>query len=118
MSNILVTGAAGFIGFHTAQALLDRGHAVVGVDNLNAYYDPALKRARLAILEKHPAFHFVKFDLADRAKTSAMFAPSSHVHTSHVLRAYDVVVLHAVARGGATVCGMVQGVSWRGDVGE
>jgi len=70
---VLITGAAGFIGFHTAKALLDRGHAVAGVDNLNPYYDPALKKARLAILKKHPAFRFVKLNLADRSRTAELF---------------------------------------------
>ena len=63
---ILVTGAAGFIGFHTAAKLLGRGDSVVGLDNLNDYYDVRLKQARLALLEKKPAFRFVKLDLADR----------------------------------------------------
>ena len=64
---ILVTGVAGFIGFHTAMALLGRGDEVVGVDNLNAYYDPALKRARLGELSKtfSKAFHFIEGDIAD-----------------------------------------------------
>lgn len=61
---ILVTGAAGFIGFHAAQDLLRRAHSVVGVDNLNAYYDPSLKRARLAVLKKFPRFKFIKGDIA------------------------------------------------------
>jgi UDP-glucuronate 4-epimerase len=76
MSNepILVTGAAGFIGFHVARRLLADGRGVVGLDNLNAYYDPALKQARLAELAKHPAFKFVKLDLADRAGIAALFA--------------------------------------------
>jgi UDP-glucuronate 4-epimerase len=64
---ILITGAAGFIGFHLSQALLSRGDDVVGFDNMNAYYDPTLKEARLAILQKHPHFSFTKGDIMDRA---------------------------------------------------
>ncbi len=71
---ILVTGAAGFIGYHVAQALLARGDVVLGVDDLNAYYDPALKRARLARLEALPGFRFVELDIADRAAVDAMAA--------------------------------------------
>ncbi len=71
---ILVTGAAGFIGFHLAQRLLQAGHSVVGVDNLNAYYDPKLKEARLDILRNDPNFAFVRLDLADRAATAELFA--------------------------------------------
>ena len=63
---VLVTGAAGFIGFHVAQRLLQQGRAVVGLDNMNAYYDPALKEARLAVLKNHETFEFEKVDLADR----------------------------------------------------
>jgi UDP-glucuronate 4-epimerase len=70
---ILVTGAAGFIGLHTAQALLERGEEIVGLDNLNAYYDPALKADRLKILQRHPNFRFVKMDLADRAGMEDLF---------------------------------------------
>lgn len=69
---ILVTGCAGFIGFHLARALLERGERVVGFDNLNAYYDPALKSARLAILEQQPGFAFVRGDLADQAAVLAL----------------------------------------------
>jgi UDP-glucuronate 4-epimerase len=64
--SILVTGAAGFIGFHTAKALLARGDRVVGIDNLNDYYDVALKEARLGKLEAHTDFSFVKLDVVDR----------------------------------------------------
>jgi UDP-glucuronate 4-epimerase len=71
---ILVTGAAGFIGFHVAQRLLDAGRHVVGVDNMNAYYDPKLKEARLAVLAKHDGFRFAKLDIADRAGIAALFA--------------------------------------------
>lgn len=71
---ILVTGAAGFIGFHTSLALLQRGESVVGYDNVNAYYDPSLKEARLAELEGDPNFHFVRADLHDRSAVDACFA--------------------------------------------
>jgi UDP-glucuronate 4-epimerase len=63
---ILLTGAAGFIGFHVAEALIARGDAVLGIDNLNPYYDVSLKEARLALLEKHDRFTFRKADIADR----------------------------------------------------
>jgi UDP-glucuronate 4-epimerase len=71
---ILVTGAAGFIGFHTAQKLLERGDEVVGLDNLNEYYDVRLKLARLEILNQLPGFRFVKLDLADREGMARLFA--------------------------------------------
>jgi UDP-glucuronate 4-epimerase len=70
---ILVTGSAGFIGYHVAERLLARGDEVVGLDNLNAYYDPSLKRARLARLEAQPGFRFAKIDLADRAAMERLF---------------------------------------------
>ena len=70
---ILVTGAAGFIGFHTARALLDLGHEVIGFDNLNSYYDVSLKEARLALLLGCKGFYFVKGDLADRILLEQLF---------------------------------------------
>ena len=71
--SILVTGVAGFIGSHVATALLDRGESVLGVDNLNDYYDPALKEARLARLRPRPGFAFERLDLKDRAATARLF---------------------------------------------
>jgi UDP-glucuronate 4-epimerase len=71
---ILVTGAAGFIGFHVAGRLLAEGRDVVGLDSLNTYYDPALKQARLNILCENSRFGFVKADLADRTSMAALFA--------------------------------------------
>jgi UDP-glucuronate 4-epimerase len=71
---ILVTGAAGFIGFHTARRLLAEGRNVVGLDNLNSYYDPALKQARLDILRQASRFSFAQTDLADRASMDRLFA--------------------------------------------
>jgi UDP-glucuronate 4-epimerase len=71
---ILVTGAAGFIGFHVARRLAENGRTVVGIDNLNAYYDPKLKQARLARLALLPNFGFHKLDLADRAGMADLFA--------------------------------------------
>ena len=76
MATILVTGSAGFIGFHVAQVLLARGDTVLGIDNLNSYYDPELKRARLAQLEAHPAYRHARIDLEDAAAVMALFAES------------------------------------------
>ena len=70
---VLVTGAAGFIGFHLSVRLLDAGVEVVGLDNLNAYYDVRLKEARLAELARRPGFRFVRADLADRDALRAEF---------------------------------------------
>jgi UDP-glucuronate 4-epimerase len=70
---VLVTGAAGFIGFCLARRLLESGRAVIGIDNLNHYYDPALKEARLANLDERAGFTFHRLDLADRAPTEKLF---------------------------------------------
>ena len=71
---VLVTGAAGFIGFHVAKALLERGESVLGLDNLNAYYDVKLKQTRLAILHAAKGFSFVQADIADPEAVTAAFA--------------------------------------------
>ena len=81
---ILVTGAAGFIGFHTTLHLLKRGHEVVGLDNLNAYYDPSLKRARLEQLLRHGGFRFERMDIADRASVAALFAREGFHRVVHL----------------------------------
>ncbi len=70
--SVLVTGAAGFIGYSTSKALLDRGERVIGVDNLNDYYSIALKEARLAELERAPGFSFHRLDIAERGALSAL----------------------------------------------
>jgi UDP-glucuronate 4-epimerase len=80
---ILVTGSAGFIGFHLARRLLERGDEVVGLDNLNPYYDPQLKAARLAILERHERYRHARLDLADRSGVAELIAktrPTGVVH--------------------------------------
>ena len=71
---ILITGAAGFIGFHLAKRLLDDGHGVIGMDNLNDYYDPSFKEKRLVILDKYPRFEFTKMDLASEAGMATLFS--------------------------------------------
>jgi UDP-glucuronate 4-epimerase len=81
---VLVTGAAGFIGFHVARRLLQNGRAVVGLDNMSAYYDPKLKEARLAELEKLKGFRFAKLDLADRAAMAALFAEHRFPYVVHL----------------------------------
>jgi UDP-glucuronate 4-epimerase len=81
---ILLTGAAGFIGFHTAHILLARGEEVVGLDNLNDYYDVSLKQARLDILKRSPNFRFVKLDLADRDAMKKLFAEEKFERVVHL----------------------------------
>ena len=89
---ILVTGSAGFIGFHLTMALLDRGDQVIGIDNLNSYYDPSLKQKRLDEISKHlniSNFEFIKLDIADRILMEELF-------TSHK---FDTVVNLAAQPG-------------------
>ena len=81
---VLVTGVAGFIGFHTARALLDRGDEVVGLDNLDPYYDVNLKRARLALLSARNRFSFVEADVADQAAVAALFAEHKPERVIHL----------------------------------
>jgi UDP-glucuronate 4-epimerase len=81
---ILITGVAGFIGFHVARQLLSEGRPVVGLDNLNSYYDPALKQARLALLRGEPRFSFVEADLADRETIAALFARQRFAKVVHL----------------------------------
>src|SRR5919108_6504513 len=86
---ILVTGAAGFIGYHTAQRLMDRGDQVLGVDNLNAYYDVRLKESRLSELCRQSQFEFVRLDIGDRQGMERLF----DTHAVHA-------VVHLAAQAG------------------
>ena len=81
---ILVTGTAGFVGMHTAARLLARGDQVVGIDNLSPYYDPGLKRARLARLESSPGFRFRLMDLADRDAVATLFRDEQFNRVVHL----------------------------------
>ncbi len=73
VGSVLITGAAGFIGFHLASRLLERGESVIGLDNLNDYYDVTLKQRRLELLQRHERFRFVRLDLADRPGMARLF---------------------------------------------
>ena len=88
--SILLTGAAGFIGFHVAKALLDRGERVVGIDNLNDYYDVRLKEARLDLLRADPGFAFAKLDVADRDGILALVEGHRDLHS----------IIHLAAQAG------------------
>ena len=103
---ILVTGAAGFIGFHVARRLCDAGHEVVGIDNMNAYYDPRLKQARLAELAKSKNFNFVKLDLADRAAMADLFGKHRFPFVVHLAAQpgvrYSLLDPHAYADANLT----------------
>ena len=82
--NILVTGAAGFIGFHVTQRLLAAGHQIVGIDNLNDYYDVGLKQSRLDLIAQHPSFRFIKMELADRAAMASLFEQHAFQRVIHL----------------------------------
>jgi UDP-glucuronate 4-epimerase len=120
----LVTGAAGFIGYHLAKQLLNAGHRIAGFDNMNAYYDPELKEARLRELQQHTDFEFVKGDLADKQAVGALFEryrPETVVHLAAQAGVrYSIVCGHRQAVGriwvqaehaaggrAAAVCGVV-----------
>jgi len=89
MNKVLVTGAAGFIGYHLCKNLLQRGHMVTGIDNLNAYYDVNLKTSRLKQLEREPKFQFVNMNLEDRKNVADLFSSAR----------FDVVVNLAAQPG-------------------
>lgn len=89
----LVTGAAGFIGFHVSKRLLNDGHQVVGIDNINDYYDVKLKESRLEQLES-PSFTFYKLDLADRDGMAKLFE-TEQFEVLSILRLKRVYVIHS-----------------------
>jgi UDP-glucuronate 4-epimerase len=104
---ILVTGAAGFIGFHVARQLLAEGRHVVGLDSLNNYYDPALKQARLDILRTDSRFDFVQADLADRPSIARLFATYRFAAVVHL--AAQAGVRHSINHPHAYVDANLEG---------
>jgi UDP-glucuronate 4-epimerase len=106
-NTVLVTGAAGFIGFHVAQRLLSNGRQIVGLDIVNSYYDPKLKEARLDILKRHSNFTFVKLDLANRASTKSLFA--EHRFQTVVHLAAQAGVRHSLENPHAYIDANVEG---------
>ncbi|HHR6045602.1 TPA: SDR family NAD(P)-dependent oxidoreductase, partial [Providencia alcalifaciens] len=80
----LVTGSAGFIGFRLCQRLLENGHEVVGIDNMNAYYDQGLKQSRLHILEQYPQFRFIPLDITDREKVLVLCTQENFDRVIHL----------------------------------
>ena len=106
MLSLLVTGVAGFIGFHVARRCLELGHQVIGIDNLNAYYDVQLKRDRLKQLEPFKEFQFKQMDLVDRASIGELF----------LKHPFDRV-LHLAAQAGVrySICVCRLEFSWHDD---
>jgi UDP-glucuronate 4-epimerase len=106
LSTILVTGAAGFIGMHVCARLLERGDQVVGVDNLNDYYDVSLKHARLSQLEPYPAFRFLPADIAARQVMECLFADYPFAAVIHLAAQagvrYSLTNPHAYAESNLT----------------
>jgi UDP-glucuronate 4-epimerase len=119
MTTVLVTGAAGFIGMHVCQALLARGDEVLGVDNLNDYYDPALKQARLAQLRVLPGFSFARLDIADTAAVQDLFRRHGFTRVVHLAAQagvrYSVTHPHAYAQANLVgFLNMLEGCRARG----
>ena len=106
---ILVTGAAGFIGFHVCRALLARGERVLGIDNLNDYYDVRLKQARLALLEPHAGFEFARADISDREAVARATRPARESISRIVHLAAQAGVRHSLADPYAYVQANVMG---------
>ena len=104
--SILVTGAAGFIGMHVCLRLLERGETVLGLDNLNDYYDVRLKQARLARLEGHPGFSFVRLDIANNDALAGLFAGAGIDRVVHLAAQagvrYSITDPHAYGRANLT----------------
>ena len=101
---VLVTGAAGFIGFTLARRLLEAGHRVVGVDNLSPYYDVRLKQARLEQLEQRPGFTFHRLDIADRPGMAGLFAEvKARFLASAPYPAWSAIGVHELALPGLLV---------------
>ena len=81
---VLVTGAAGFIGYYVCQELLRRNDTVIGIDNLNAYYDVQLKHDRLSQLKNQPGFNFFRLDLTDQPALNQLFSREKSTHVIHL----------------------------------
>ena len=98
----LLTGAAGFIGFHLSKRLLEDGHTVIGIDNLNNYYDPKLKKDRLALLKKYPNFTFHKINIANRNKMEQFFSSYNIEHRTLNIEQFGTsdYIIHLAAQAG------------------